>query len=67
MEPKLLGEMVGSKPGTGKTEDAPGIFWCQKISKCSKPDRGMLKGHRSQVEGAKAGTTHILISEQQYI
>lgn len=64
MEPKLLGEMAGSKPGTGKIE-----MHFKHFLLCiySKNDRGVLKGYRSQLEGAKTGTTYILIFEQQSI
>lgn len=51
MEPKLLGEMAGSKPGTEKIE-MHFKHSSAKSKEYSKNDRGVLKGYRSQLEGA---------------
>ena len=52
MEPKLLGETAGSKTGTGKIEMHLKHFLVPERKECSKNDRGVLKGYRSQLEGA---------------
>ena len=52
MEPKPLGEMAGSQTGTGKIEMHLKHFQVPERKECSKNDRGVLKGYRSQLEGA---------------